>query len=66
MADPKTLAEKTIVERKGDDALDRRVNHVIDHPEPTQVEPEAEQVEDLDDVDDHEPDEDQDEDFLGF
>ena len=31
MSAPRTLAEVTIVERRGDDALDRQVDKVIDH-----------------------------------
>jgi len=34
MADPKTLADKPVADRRGDDVLDRHVAHVIDHPEP--------------------------------
>lgn len=33
MADPKTLADKPVADRRGDDVLDRHVAHVIDHPQ---------------------------------
>lgn len=33
MADPKTLADKPVADRRGDDVLDRHVAHVIDHPD---------------------------------
>lgn len=33
MPDPKVLADKPIVDRRGDDVLDRHVHAVIDHPE---------------------------------
>lgn len=33
MSDPKTLADKPIADRRGEDVLDRHVHHVIDHPE---------------------------------
>jgi len=31
-SEPKTLADKPIADRRGDDVLDRHVHHVIDHP----------------------------------
>jgi len=66
MADPKTLADKPIADRRGDNVLDRHVHHVIDHPdqqdEPAKDEEAAEPVENEEQAED----EDQGEDFLGF
>ena len=39
MGDPKTLADKPVADRRGDDALDRHVPHVLDHPEADIVDP---------------------------